>query len=226
MSLPVYSSHLPRAGAVLALLTVSALGPVPVAWAHNGNHPAATPPAQAVAATRPVRQAPLRRTEARYTLPAVPLMRQDGEMIGTRQALDDGRPVLLNFVFTTCNTICPVTSQVFAEVRSRLGEDRERLHMVSISIDAEYDIVDRLRAYSDSLGAGAGWSFFTGTEADSIAVQKAFHAYQGDKMNHVPVTFLRAAPGQPWIRLEGLASPAQLLAEVRGLLPMRSARLR
>ena len=226
MSLSVFSSLRPRAGAVLALAALATMGPAPVAWAHNGTHPSAAPSAQPVTAARPVRQATLRRTEARYTLPEVPLMRQDGEMIGTRQALDDGRPVLLNFVFTTCNTICPVTSQVFAEVRSQLGADRERLHMVSISIDAEYDIVDRLRAYSDSLGAGAGWSFFTGTEADSIAVQKAFNAYQGDKMNHVPVTFLRAAPGQPWVRLEGLASPTQLLAEVRGLLPARSARRR
>jgi protein SCO1/2 len=57
----------------------------------------------------------------------------------------------------------------------------------------------------------------TGTLDDSVAVQRAFDVYRGDKMNHQPATFLRAAPGQPWVRLEGFASAADILREYRQL---------
>jgi protein SCO1 len=32
------------------------------------------------------------------------------------------------------------------------------------------------------------------------------------------VTFMRAAPGQPWVRLDGFTSPDDLLAEYRKLV--------
>jgi protein SCO1/2 len=31
-------------------------------------------------------------------------------------------------------------------------------------------------------------------------------------MNHAPLTLYRAAPGKPWVRLDGFATPDQLLA--------------
>ena len=46
----------------------------------------------------------------------------------------------------------------------------------------------------------------------SIAAQRAFNVYRGDKMNHTAVAFFRAAPGKPWLRLDGLATPAELLS--------------
>ncbi len=45
-----------------------------------------------------------------------------------------------------------------------------------------------------------------------MATQRAFEAYRGDKMDHTPVTFLRAAPGQPLgadRRLRLLRGPGQ-----------------
>jgi len=33
-------------------------------------------------------------------------------------------------------------------------------------------------------------------------------------MNHAPVTLYRAAPGQPWIRMDGFVTPGAVLAEV------------
>jgi protein SCO1/2 len=62
----------------------------------------------------------------------------------------------------------------------------------------------------------------TGSTEDSLAIQRAFDAWRGDKMNHVPLTFLRAAPGQPWVRLEGFVSPDQLVAEYRSIVPRRT----
>jgi protein SCO1/2 len=87
--------------------------------------------------------------------------------------------------------------------------------MVSVSIDPEEDTPARLTEYAKRFGAGAQWSFYTGSVESSIAVQRAFDVYRGDKMNHSPVTLFRPAPGRAWVRLDGFATPDAVLGEVR-----------
>jgi protein SCO1/2 len=89
--------------------------------------------------------------------------------------------------------------------------------LISISIDPEHDTPARLSAYASSYGASSDWTMLTGSLADSIAVQRAFDVYRGDKMNHLPTTFLLAGADQPWVRLDGLVSANDLVAEYRRL---------
>ena len=159
-----------------------------------------------------------KRSVENYSLPSVSLVRQDGKPVALATEVDDGRPVLLNFIYTSCTAICPVTTQVFSQIQDKLGADADRLHMVSISIDPEYDTPQRLDEFSRKYHAGKQWNFYTSSRGDSIAIQKAFGAYRGDKMNHVPVTYLRIAPGKPWTRLDGLVGPDEVIKEYRTLV--------
>src|ERR1700675_2092318 len=140
-------------------------------------------------------------------------MRDDGKSVDLRDELDDGRPVVVNFIYTSCTTICPMSSQIFEQFQEDLGDARNSVHLVSISIDPEQDTPARLRAYARQFHAGKGWNHYSGTMAASIAVQRAFNAYRGDKMSHVPLTLARAAPGKPWVRFDGFARADDLLAE-------------
>jgi protein SCO1/2 len=90
--------------------------------------------------------------------------------------------------------------------------------MVSISIDPEHDTPARLNAYAAKFHAGPQWRFLTGSLPDTIAVQKAFDAYRGEKASHVPLTFLHASPGAPWVRIEGFVSAGELMHEYRALV--------
>jgi len=154
------------------------------------------------------------RSVMNFAVPDVTLVRSDGARVKLAQEIDDGRPVLLDFIYTTCTTICPVLSQTFAEVQKRLGGDAGKIRMVSVSIDPEEDTPARLTEYAKRFHAGAQWQFYTGTVEASIATQRAFDAYRGDKMSHLPVTFYRSAPGQPWVRLDGFATPDALVGEL------------
>jgi protein SCO1/2 len=155
----------------------------------------------------------IQRSEATYVIPPVDLVRDDGKTVSLPAELDDGRPVVLNFVYTSCTTICPLSSLVLAQFQRGLGAKHEQVHLVSISTDPEQDTPARLRAYARQFHAERGWDLYTGTVAASIAVQRAFVAYRGDKMSHSPLTLTRAAPGKPWVRLDGFATAADLSAE-------------
>jgi protein SCO1/2 len=90
-------------------------------------------------------------------------------------------------------------------------------------VDPEEDTPARLRAYARQYSAGPEWQHYTGTVAASLAAQRAFDVYRGDKMGHTPVTLVRTAPGAPWIRLDGFATAEVLLKEVRGQGPVTAA---
>jgi len=158
-----------------------------------------------------------KRTEAAYPVPAVTLVRQDGAQVFLPKELDDGRPVVMSFIFTSCAAICPIITHVMSQAQAKLGGERGKLHLVSISIDPEQDTPAHLAEYAKKFKAGPGWQFYTGTTQASIDVQKAFDAYRGDKDSHVPLIFLRMSPGKPWVRLEGLVSPDDLVREYHRL---------
>ena len=89
--------------------------------------------------------------------------------------------------------------------------------MVSITIDPEHDTPARLADYARKYEAGKQWRFLTGDLEDVRTVQKAFDVYRANKMWHEPFSFLRAAPQEPWVRLGGFMSAAELAAEIRQL---------
>lgn len=153
-----------------------------------------------------------------YTVPAVRMIRDDGKVVSLSEEMNDGRPVVLNFVFTTCGSICPVMSAILSQFNRRLGTDREHVHLMSISIDPEEDTPARLREYAKKFNAGPEWQHYTGTVEASVAAQRAFNVWRGDKMEHGPVTFVRAAPGEPWLRIEGFVTPAELVRQYRQVI--------
>ncbi|HEY3566433.1 MAG TPA: SCO family protein [Thermoanaerobaculia bacterium] len=154
------------------------------------------------------------RSEVRVPTPAVTLIDSRGERVPLAAALDAPGPVVLQFIFTTCPAVCPMLSGSLAGAQGEMGE---KTRLVSISIDPEYDTPARLREYARRLKAGPRWRFLTGDRDGVAAVQKAFGAWRPNKMSHEPLTFLRAAPGEPWVRLAGPVTAADLIAEHRRL---------
>jgi protein SCO1/2 len=97
--------------------------------------------------------------------------------------------------------------------------------MMSISIDPEEDTPRKLREYAERFRAGPQWQHYTGTVAASLAMQRAFGVYNGDKMSHAPVTFFRASPSAPWTQLKGFATANDLVRAYEfGITPLVGSR--
>ena len=150
-----------------------------------------------------------------YTIPELVLVDMHNNRVSLPEALGDEKPVILNFIFTTCTTICPVLTATFSQVQRKLGDEAKNIRMLSITIDPEQDTPERLKEYAGRFKAGADWQFLTGSIENIIDTQKAFDAYRGDKMNHIPLTFIRSTADGPWLRLEGFTSAAEVVTEYR-----------
>ncbi len=153
-----------------------------------------------------------------YTVPDVNLIDSAGKKVALQSLLNGDQPVALNFIFTTCTTICPIMSATFAQMRRELGTDADRIQLVSITIDPEHDTPAVLSEYAKRFNATPEWHFLTGTPKDIEHVLRTFDSWTGTKTNHKPLTLMRRKGDSQWVRLEGLASGTALAEQARMVL--------
>jgi protein SCO1/2 len=79
-----------------------------------------------------------------------------------------GKPMLVDFIYTSCPGPCLMETAKFANVALRLGDKLgSKVTLVSITVDPEHDGPKQLLQYSQQQGADArGWYFLTGSPAD------------------------------------------------------------
>ncbi|WP_437592285.1 SCO family protein [Sorangium sp. So ce1000] len=147
------------------------------------------------------------------------LVDQDGHPVRLRDLAKD-RVLAVNFIFTTCTTICSPMTAIFGRLQRELGDALDRdVRLVSISLDPATDTPERLNAYAEKFGRRRGWSFLTGRRERVNRVLDALGGRAPIKERHEPVTLIgREAEGR-WTRVEGIAPPGRLADEVRAFLP-------
>jgi protein SCO1/2 len=184
--------------ALLGALLSLALSGVPVTAA-----PGATPEPAVLAA--PV-------------IPDVSLVDQNGKKIRFYRDLIQGKIVAVNFVYTTCSTICTPQGARFAELRKLLGDKAGRdVHLISVSIDPQSDTPAKLKAWSEKLGAGPGWTLVTGEKDEVVRLLKSLGAFDVDIRRHTPSLLLGNDRDKRWTRAYSLAPAAQLAGLLDGL---------
>ena len=159
-----------------------------------------------------------KRTVEKYKVPDVTLVNQDGKRINLKTFLDGDKPVILDFIYGTCTTICPVLSIGFSHFQKKMGPDADKVRLVSISIDPDNDTPQVMKEYLQRYNAREGWDFLTGKREDIIMVMRAFDAFVTNKMNHYPLTILHGPGEKNWIRINELLSTSDLMKEYKLLL--------
>lgn len=140
-------------------------------------------------------------------VPDVWMMNQDG--VSTHLAGYRGKVLLVTFIYTRCPlpTACPMISSHFAALHAQLSQDAQvltRTHMLSITLDPEYDTPAVLRrygmAYLDNNHAGfSHWEFARTAPGD---LEKLAHAFgleyrsEGRQITHTVRTLLISADGR------------------------------
>lgn len=158
-----------------------------------------------------------RRTVENYKIPDITLVNQDGKKIRFSTLLNSNQPVIVDFIYGTCTTICPVLSAGFINLQNKLGPASQNVRMISITIDPEHDTPNVMKEYLKRYRAKPGWDFLTGSRADIDAVMRGFNAYIPDKMSHYPLNLIRNPKDGSWVRLFGILSSKEFLEEYQSV---------
>ena len=145
-------------------------------------------------------------------VPDVELLDQDGRRVRFYSDLVRGKVVAINFIFTTCTTVCPPLGATFARIQRDVGERAGRdVHLISISVDPATDTPERLRAWGAKFKAGPGWTLVTGAKPQVDELLAALGASSARREDHTPTVLVgNDATGQ-WARAYGLTAPSRLV---------------
>lgn len=150
---------------------------------------------------------------------------QDGrEMEFVTDAIGD-HIVVMDFVYTTCTTICPVLSALFTQVQTKLGNDvvGNDVRLISMSVDPIRDTPQRLKAYSAKHRAGEGWLWLTGPKPAVDDVLTGLGAYTSNFEDHPTMVLIGDAQTGEWKRLFGFPNPDRIVRIVNEMREQREA---
>jgi cytochrome oxidase Cu insertion factor (SCO1/SenC/PrrC family) len=152
-------------------------------------------------------------------LPDTTVIDQHGTRLRFYNDLVKGKTVAINFIFTTCTTICPPLAATFRKVQQELGERVGReVSLISITIDPATDVPERLNAFASKFNAAPGWSFITGIPSEMKGLLKVLGAAVADKNDHTPMVLVGNEAAGYWTRAYGLASPQTLVKVITDAL--------
>jgi len=150
------------------------------------------------------------------------LLDQAGKSLKLKSEVMADRIVVLDFVFTTCTTICPVLTATMVRVQNELdAKAREDVRMVTITVDPARDTPARMKEYGDKMGVKPGWVWLTGPTGRVNEVLKGFGAYAPSFEDHPPLILVGDARSGQWTRFFGFADPKDVIAKVNELRAAR-----
>jgi cytochrome oxidase Cu insertion factor (SCO1/SenC/PrrC family) len=150
--------------------------------------------------------------ETPLRIPEASVLDQDGRRLNFYKDLVKGKIVAINFIFTTCTTICPPLTATFRRVQQQLGERAGReVSLISVSVDPRTDTPERLKSFAQKFKAGPGWTFVTGDKSEIDTLLKAFGVATADKTEHTPMVLVGNDTAGVWSRAYGLSPPTTLV---------------
>ena len=161
----------------------------------------------AAAANRGVEQADVRLSDAE-------LINQLGESVKLESDVLTDDIVVIDFIFTTCTTICPVTTALLAASK-RDFDELAAVKYVSISIDPNTDTPGRLEAFAQK--HKADWTFVTGQKSVIDQVLVDMDAYSTNPEDHAPMILVGDASTGDFVRMFGLPNGEEINAHVARL---------
>ncbi len=203
-----------RIAAILAIIIgLIGFGLAAYLYISPGAATATTPiKAEAVSSSAPYFAMEVERPAADFSL-----INQDGETV----SLSDyrGSFVVLDFVYTSCVTVCPLLTANLRRVENELGDRfSSGVYFISITIDPEYDTPERFKSYAETYGADlSGWDFLTGEPTTVYQVLddylQTFEEKAPQDIDHTALTVLIDPNGMERYRYWGTVYPPEMVIE-------------
>jgi len=152
------------------------------------------------------------------------LLTQDGDEVRFVNDVVGDNIVVMDFVYTTCTTVCPVLTALFTQVQTQLGDDLgNEVVMISMTVDAARDTPERLKAYANQHRVKEGWTWLTGPKSTMDDVLTGLGAYSASFEDHPAMVIVGDGRTGEWKRMFGFPNPDRIMSVVNELKAKRQA---
>jgi protein SCO1/2 len=147
------------------------------------------------------------------------LVNQNGEKMRFYSDLLEGKVVVINSFFGTCQGSCLPMNRNLEKVQEALGDRVGKdVRIISISVDPTVDTPASLKAYAKKLHAKAGWYFLTGDKQNVDFALNKLGQFVDDKQQHLNIIIIGNERTGLWKKAFGLARSDELVKVVESVL--------
>ena len=149
----------------------------------------------------------------------IQLVNQNGEKMRFYHDLLQGKTVIINSFFATCQGSCLPMTRNLEKVQDALGERLGKdAHIISISVDPTVDTPTELKAFSKKFHARPGWYFLSGSKENVEFVLKKLGQFVEDKNDHLNIFIIGNERTGLWKKAFGLAKSEELIKVVDSVI--------
>lgn len=134
--------------------------------------------------------------------------------------------VMVNFMYTTCEKTCPISTMNLKQVHKALGDKVGKdVHMLSFTIKPEQDTPEKLAQYVAEHKIGKGWTFLTGEPAEIEILRRKLGFFDPDpaqdvqKGTHIGILRIGNEKLDRWAATPILQSPQAILGCLDSVRP-------
>jgi len=152
------------------------------------------------------------------------LIDQNGEKQRFYTDLLQGKVVIINSFFGTCQGSCLPMNRNLEKVQQALGDHLGKdVRILSISVDPTVDTPASLKEYAKKLHARPGWYFLTGNKQNVDFALSKVGQFVPDKQDHLNIIIIGNERTGLWKKAFGLAQSEELVKVVESVLNDQSA---
>jgi len=158
--------------------------------------------------------------KARDYFSNVELIDQNGRSLKFYDEVLKDNVVVISFIFTNCQSACPLMTRNLTMIRDMLREDERRaIQFVSISIDPLRDTPSAMKEFAQKHEADVdGWLFLTGQPDDVDFVTKRLGSYTDDPEAHTTTLLAANVRSAHWTKIPPNVPPNGVAARLRLLV--------
>lgn len=150
---------------------------------------------------------------------------QDGKTYKFYEDLIKDKTIVVNFIFTGCTQLCPLTTARLAQVQELLGDAAGRdIFFYSISLDPENDTPAALKKFAESFKAGPGWLFLTGKSDEMKLIRDRLGERSRDRTEHQAVLIMANDKTGEWKKDSVMSEIDHIAETIHNLDPAYRAR--
>ena len=149
----------------------------------------------------------------------VELLNQNGEKMRLYTDLLQGKTVIINSFFATCQGSCLPMMRNLEKVQEALGDRLGKdARIISISVDPTVDTPTKLKDYANKLEAKPGWYFMTGDKESVDFALTKLGQFVDTKESHLNIFIIGNEKTGLWKKAFGLAKSEELVKVVDSVI--------
>jgi protein SCO1 len=156
-------------------------------------------------------------TPVALSVPDTDVVNQYGQHLHFNSDVIKGRVAIITGFFTTCTAMCPITQENLSHVVKLLGDRMGKdVVIVSVSVDANNDTPERMKAWGEKFHISPGWTLVSGSKSEIDDLLRSLGLFVEIPQRHQSAIIIGNQKAG-WTRASSWASPEKIVTLIDGI---------